>query len=147
MFNIKPFRSHNGLLGRHGKQTFEGENELFDPHLIRVEDPHPHLAASGPLKVDLCDPLSCLTEEILRLCVGFGHRAVKQAVRDTAVQTCEDGLSRHDRSRHWEFALPKANSWNGSSAKMCPGFLLHRFWRIFPENFLEDFSGHFFRQK
>ena len=31
--------------------------------------------------------------------------------------------------------------------KCVGGFLLYKFWRIFPGIFLEDFSGHFFPQK
>ena len=30
--------------------------------------------------------------------------------------------------------------------KCVGGFLLYKFWRIFPGIFLEDFSGHFFPQ-
>ena len=30
---------------------------------------------------------------------------------------------------------------------MCRGFLLHKFWRILPGIFLEDFSGHFSQQR
>ena len=40
-----------------------------------------------------------------------------------------------------------ATFWPGPSAEMCRGFLLYKFWRIFPGIFLEDFSGHFFTRK
>ena len=33
--------------------------------------------------------------------------------------------------------------WPGPSAEMCRGFLLYKFWRIFPGIFLEDFLGTF----
>ena len=36
--------------------------------------------------------------------------------------------------------------WPGPSAEMCQGFL-YKIWRILPEIFLEDFSGHFFPPK
>ena len=35
----------------------------------------------------------------------------------------------------------------GNLQKCVGGFLLYKFWRIFPGIFLEDFSGHFFPQK
>ena len=34
----------------------------------------------------------------------------------------------------------------GNLQKCVGGFLLYKFWRIFPGIFLEDFSGHFFHK-
>ena len=44
-------------------------------------------------------------------------------------------------------ALPENIVALGNLQKCVGGFLLYKFWRIFPGIFLEDFSGHFFPQK
>ena len=71
------------------------------------------------------------------------HSKPRIAPGAIAIERADSGKSKWGLSK-WGLKVLVAL---GNLQKCVGGFLLYKFWRIFPGIFLEDFSGHFFPQK